>query len=307
MQLAFCRRLGFPPLRRHPAFLLRAKLSRYIAIHGNVRSLIAPAAHSRSSPAFKAKYYRVIHSFDFLSYIRVLLPETGLEPVQLIQPGDFKATTALSSVFLYYPTFIHLRELSFLCCHVFSYGIHSNCYSLCYSVLLAIQGADFLIILVGGEIGINYWRMQLHPNESESAAFNTVKSLAAGFIGLDFNEERGDLTNLDQNKLETRTNNIKAFVYEILREVAALIYLHHSPFALVMEIEEYNFIKKPVPALDIWFKHFRSVGKVSFYSDVFKRTRTRDSKLKMPNTFSDESTDSESGKLIAEWITQIAR
>ena len=40
---------------------------------------------------------------------------------------------------------------------------------------------------------MNWWRMQLHPNEPESATFYASQSLAAGFIGLDFATEVGDL------------------------------------------------------------------------------------------------------------------
>lgn len=41
---------------------------------------------------------------------------------------------------------------------------------------------------------MTYWRMQLHPNQPGEATRHAVESLSAGFIGLDFAEDFGDLT-----------------------------------------------------------------------------------------------------------------
>ena len=38
-----------------------------------------------------------------------------------------------------------------------------------------------------------YWRMQLHPDNASEAVRHAVQSLAAGYIGLDFAEDVGDL------------------------------------------------------------------------------------------------------------------
>jgi hypothetical protein len=40
---------------------------------------------------------------------------------------------------------------------------------------------------------MTYWRMQLHPSESEGAIKHTVESLSAGYIGLDFSVDVPDL------------------------------------------------------------------------------------------------------------------
>ncbi len=40
---------------------------------------------------------------------------------------------------------------------------------------------------------MKYWRMQLHPNDAKNAAHYANQSLSAGFIGLDFATEVGDL------------------------------------------------------------------------------------------------------------------
>jgi hypothetical protein len=40
---------------------------------------------------------------------------------------------------------------------------------------------------------MTYWRMQMHPSESEGAIRHTVESLSAGYIGLDFASDVPDL------------------------------------------------------------------------------------------------------------------
>lgn len=152
---------------------------------------------------------------------------------------------------------------------------------------------------------MSYWRMQLHPNEPEFAAYYTVQSLARGFIGLDFAEDPGDLERLDVSELEANPNNIRGFVTEIQRDDYILISLHHQPFALATDIGSYNYIKNHVAELDIWFRHFRQAGTISYYSDVFGRIREEESHLVMTNTFAGVSLDTVSGRLIAEWISRI--
>ena len=50
--VACCRRRDIPPFRRPPAFLLRARLHAYLAIHGKMRSRTGRAGISRSSPSY---------------------------------------------------------------------------------------------------------------------------------------------------------------------------------------------------------------------------------------------------------------
>jgi hypothetical protein len=146
---------------------------------------------------------------------------------------------------------------------------------------------------------MRYWRMQLHPNEPEQAAFYTINSLASKFIGIDFIDDMGDLTLKEE--LGTTPNNFKAFVHEIKKEDIVLISLHHQPFAVLTEIGEYNYIKRPVSELNIWFKHFRRFNKISYYSDAYGKLKEQHSNLVMTNTFSEASIDSKSGKLISDW------
>ena len=39
-----------------------------------------------------------------------------------------------------------------------------------------------------------YWRMQLHPSDSDRAMMHAVQSLGAGLIGFGFRQDPGDLT-----------------------------------------------------------------------------------------------------------------
>ena len=64
---------------------------------------------------------------------------------------------------------------------------------------------------------MNYWRMQLHPNEAESAAYYASESLVAGFIGLDFATDVGDLlAEEDHNILDTQKDYV-AFAKEMAK------------------------------------------------------------------------------------------
>ena len=47
-----------------------------------------------------------------------------------------------------------------------------------------------------------YWRMQLHPDNASEAARHSVESLAAGYIGLDFATDVGDLKRMTKPQFE---------------------------------------------------------------------------------------------------------
>lgn len=154
---------------------------------------------------------------------------------------------------------------------------------------------------------MRYWRMQLHPDEPEYATYYTVECLMNSYIGLGFEGADKDLSSIDYNSLETTPNNIYAFVHDISKDDWILIFHHNAPFALVTELGPYNFIKMNVPEMNIWFRHFRRFNKekLSFYYDVFKTGINKHSGIKMTNTFSEASEDSETVKLIKEWIALI--
>lgn len=146
----------------------------------------------------------------------------------------------------------------------------------------------------------NIWRMQLHPNESSRSMEHTTRCLAAGYVGLGFDNDPGDLAALPASDLDTKTNNIHAFVHEIQREDRIVIFSRNRPLAMVSDIGPYNFIREPVPELRIWFRHFRQFSKLSWYADAIGNTPP-EPQIVMTNTFSGASPDSETGKLAMRW------
>ncbi len=85
-----------------------------------------------------------------------------------------------------------------------------------------------------------YWRMQLHPNRSDQAARYTVQSLAAGYIGLDFKPDVGDLMELDKSDLPEGQRAYWAFAHEMLANDLVLIVAHNYPFALATVAGRYE-------------------------------------------------------------------
>lgn len=147
---------------------------------------------------------------------------------------------------------------------------------------------------------MTYWRMQLHPNHREAAVRYTVESLAAGYIGLGFNTDPGDLTKLQKNEYSGGQQDYLRFAHEMEVGDPVLIITHHFPFA-VAEVEgEYNYIRNPVSDLGVWFRHFRAVTKVRYYGD--HQTNSHESeRLTMTNTISPlRDPDSKSYRLIRE-------
>ena len=121
---------------------------------------------------------------------------------------------------------------------------------------------------------MNYWRMQLHPNEAESAAYYTSQSIAAGFIGLDFATEVGDLLAEEhQNILDTQKDYL-AFAKEMKTGDKVLIIVHHFPFAVVTVDGDYNYIRRTEPELGVWFRHFRRVRDVIYFADYITNAKS---------------------------------
>ena len=111
------------------------------------------------------------------------------------------------------------------------------------------------------------WRMQLHPSQSSRAIADTVKCLAAGYIGLDFSEDVPDMLTIDRERLPERQRNYFAFAHELDVNDWVLLFAHHYPFALARVTGGYNYLKAAVPELRAWFGHFRSVSDIHFYGD----------------------------------------
>jgi len=94
---------------------------------------------------------------------------------------------------------------------------------------------------------MTYWRMQLHPAAPGEALWYTVQSLAAGYIGLDFDTNEPDVGDLlspqaRQDSLPEKQRDYWAFAHEMAEEDRVLIIVHHFPFALVRVAGPYNYI-----------------------------------------------------------------
>lgn len=146
-----------------------------------------------------------------------------------------------------------------------------------------------------------YWRMQLHPDAAEEAVRHAVESLAAGYVGLDFATEVGDLQEATQSQLPENQKDYWAFAHEMAVGDQVLIVVHHFPFALCTLAGEYNYIRVPAREIGVWFRHFRRVEGVRYFGD-FKTDAHRWERTTMTDTISplrDPSTISY--RLIEEW------
>lgn len=120
---------------------------------------------------------------------------------------------------------------------------------------------------------MTYWRMQLHPSRPNQAVEYTVKSLAAGYIGLDFSSDVGNLLRVSQTELPQGQRDYWGFAHEMKEDDRVLIIAHHFPFALVKVTGGYNYIHNIVPEIGVWFRHFRAVNDIRFYGDFFTNAK----------------------------------
>src|SRR5688572_23109023 len=116
---------------------------------------------------------------------------------------------------------------------------------------------------------MSYWRMQLHPADSASAMKHAVESVGAGFIGLDFADDPGDLRSVARDDLPAGQTDYWDFAHRMAVGDRVLIIVHHFPFALVTVSGDYNYIRSPEPELGVWFRHFRRVdpSRTMYYAD----------------------------------------
>jgi hypothetical protein len=149
---------------------------------------------------------------------------------------------------------------------------------------------------------MTYWRMQLHPSESEGAIKHTVESLSAGYIGLDFAVDVPDLMTVTQSELPENQRNYWAFANEMKIGDHVLLFAHHFPFALAKASGEYNYVRAAVPELGVWFRHFRAVEDVRYFGDFITDARTWP-QITMTATITPlRKTDTESHQLIEHWL-----
>ena len=146
------------------------------------------------------------------------------------------------------------------------------------------------------------WRMQLHPNFAGKSTEHTIDSLSAGYIGLDFKFDVGDLLRADYNSLPHEEKVQWAFAHEMAIGDKVLVFVHHYPFALATVTGEYNYILNPVPELGVWFRHFRAVNDIRYFSD-FRTNASAWQPITMTATLTPlRRDDSASQRLIDEWI-----
>jgi hypothetical protein len=150
---------------------------------------------------------------------------------------------------------------------------------------------------------MQYWRMQLHPSESAIAARHSIRSVATGFIGLDFAIDPGDLTKVDSSTIPQAQRDYADLAHRMQLSDKVLIIAHHFPFALVTVAGEYNYIRSPVPEIGVWFRHFRRIDpdETRYYADYVTNAH-KWKRLIMTDTLSIlTDPNSESYKLIDNW------
>jgi hypothetical protein len=147
--------------------------------------------------------------------------------------------------------------------------------------------------------------MQLHPDDGSQAMKHAVESLAAGYIGLDFVTEVGDLTRTTKDQLQTQ-KPYWAFAHEMTEGDIVLIVVHQRPFALVTVDGEYNYIRTPDPKIGVWFRHFRRVRDARYYAD-YHTNASEWPRLKMTDTICPlRNDDSDSRQVIQEWLHSVS-
>lgn len=149
---------------------------------------------------------------------------------------------------------------------------------------------------------MTYWRMQLHPSESEGAIRHTVESLSAGYIGLDFATDVPDLLTIPANALPENQRHYWAFAHEMDIGDWVLLFTHHFPFALARVAGPYNYIRSSAPEIGVWFRHFRKVSDIRYYGDFVTNAQSWEP-ITMTATITPlRERDSASYQLIERWL-----
>lgn len=152
---------------------------------------------------------------------------------------------------------------------------------------------------------MKYWRMQLHPSDRANSVSHTMKSLGLGYIGLDFAEPPGDLTDVDRDSIPAAQRDYWDFAHTMSTGDMVLIVAHHYPCALVRVTGKYNYIRSPHKDLGVWFRHFRRVDVLGYYADLVTNPANWE-QTTMADTISVLNTPtSKSYLLIERWLSAI--
>jgi hypothetical protein len=149
---------------------------------------------------------------------------------------------------------------------------------------------------------MTHWRMQVHPGEPSRSVRHAVESLSAGYIGLDLEEDTGDLTTIAKESLPKGRQDYWPFAHEMKEGDPVLVIAHHFPLALVRVSGPYNYIRRKAPEIGVWFRHFRAVDDIRYFAD-FKTNAKEWSQITMTDTISPlRDPGSRSYRLIEEWL-----
>lgn len=145
---------------------------------------------------------------------------------------------------------------------------------------------------------MQYWRMQLHPNDASNSSFYSHQSLVAGFIGLDFATEVGDLLSDGYQDILASQKDYLNFARDMKIGDKVLIISHHFPIAVVTVEGDYNYIREIEPKLGVWFRHFRRIKDIKYFADYITNAQSWESYV-MTDTISIlHNEDTKSYKLI---------
>lgn len=132
-----------------------------------------------------------------------------------------------------------------------------------------------------------------------------MKSLGLGYIGLDFADPPGDLTDVPRDDIPTGQRDYWEFALKMAEGDLVLVIAHHYPCALVHVNGPYNYIRSPNRELGIWFRHFRRITVLSYYADYVTNPGKWE-QIKMTDTISSlHTTTSKSFTLIKRWASTV--
>ncbi|MBC7625183.1 MAG: hypothetical protein H7232_17590 [Aeromicrobium sp.] len=148
---------------------------------------------------------------------------------------------------------------------------------------------------------MSHWRMQLHPSDPAQAVAHTTRSLGLGYIGLDFANPPGDLTDVERGAIDATQRDYWDFAHKMTAGDLVLVIAHHYPVALVEVTGVYNYIRRPDEEVGVWFRHLRRVRVLGYYAD-FRTNPAEWEKNTMTDTIAELTTETGiSYQLIERW------